>query len=148
MDWLAIKTGALLNTSAAVLDNVIQSGSNFESSLSPAAMRVVKGVMGNDVLSAGFLLMIVGSFYTFFKDLIVQYYYQVQSWFYVSVEVQEGDDCYKWLSEWVAERPLTKSVRHLTVKAVWDDDQEDQGYYRSNDTRQNERPRLLFLPGM
>lgn len=42
--------------------------------------------------------MIVGSFYTFFKDLIVQYYYNIVSWFYVSVEVQEGDDCYKWLS--------------------------------------------------
>jgi hypothetical protein len=42
--------------------------------------------------------MIIGSFYSFFRDMIVQYYYQVQSWFYVSVEVQEGDDCYKWLS--------------------------------------------------
>ncbi|KAF8939035.1 hypothetical protein BGZ58_010876 [Dissophora ornata] len=148
MEWLAVKTGALLNTSAAVLDNVVQSGSRFEATLSPAAMRVVKGVMGNDVLSAGFFLMIVGSFYTFFKDLAVQYYYQILSWFYVSVEVQEGDDCYKWLSEWVAERPLTKSVRHLTVKAVWNDEEEDQGYYRNNDNRQNERPRLMFLPGM
>jgi hypothetical protein len=54
--------------------------------------------MGNDVLSAGFFLMIMGSFYSFFRDLAVQYYYQIQSWFYVSVEVQEGDDCYKWLS--------------------------------------------------
>ncbi|KAG0321321.1 hypothetical protein BGZ99_003970 [Dissophora globulifera] len=148
MEWLAVKTGVLLNTSAAVLDNVVQSGSRFEATLSPAAMRVVKGVMGNDVLSAGFFLMIIGSFYTFFKDLIIQYYYQVQSWFYVSVEVQEGDDCYKWLSEWVAERPLTKSVRHLTVKAVWNDEEEVQNYYHSNDNRQNERPRLMFLPGM
>ncbi|KAF8986424.1 hypothetical protein BGZ46_003531 [Entomortierella lignicola] len=148
MDWLAVKTGSFLNSSAAVLDQVVQSGSRFESTLSPAAMRVVKGVMGNDVLSAGFFLMIVGSFYTFFKDLVIQYYYQVISWFYVSVEVQEGDDCYKWLSEWVAERPLTKSVRHLTVKAVWDDNDDDQGYYRNNDSRINERPRLLFLPGM
>ncbi|KAF9360884.1 hypothetical protein BGX26_007301 [Mortierella sp. AD094] len=148
MEWIVVKTGSLLNSSAAVLDQVVQSGSRFEATLSPAAMRVVKGVMGNDVLSAGFFLMIVGSFYTFFKDLVIQYYYQVLSWFYVSVEVQEGDDCYKWLSEWVAERPLTKSVRHLTVKAVWDDQDEDQGYYRNNDSRQNERPRLLFLPGM
>lgn len=54
--------------------------------------------MGNDVLSAGFFLMIMGSLYSFFRDMIVQYYYQIQSWFYVSVEVQEGDDCYKWLS--------------------------------------------------
>src|SRR5689334_292344 len=54
--------------------------------------------MGNDVLSAGFFLMIMGSFYTFFKDLFVRYYYEIQSWFYVSVEVQEGDDTYKWLS--------------------------------------------------
>lgn len=54
--------------------------------------------MGNDVLSAGFFLMIIGSFYTFFKDLFVRYYYEIQSWFYVSVEVQEGDDTYKWLS--------------------------------------------------
>lgn len=54
--------------------------------------------MGNDVLSAGFFLMIIGSCYTFFKDLFVSYYNEVQSWFYVSVEVQEGDDTYKWLS--------------------------------------------------
>ncbi|KAF9180894.1 hypothetical protein BGZ50_005857 [Haplosporangium sp. Z 11] len=148
MDWVASKAGTLLNNSAAILDHVIQSGSQFEATLSPAAMQVVRGVMGNDVLSAGFFLMIVGSFYTFFKDLLVQYYYQVQSWFYVSVEVQEGDDCYKWLSEWVAERPLTKSVRHLTVKAVWDDNDDEQNYYRSNDTQRNERPRLMFLPGM
>ncbi|KAF9172090.1 hypothetical protein BGX21_005458 [Mortierella sp. AD011] len=148
MEWIAIKTGSLLNSSAAVLDQVVQSGSSFEATLSPAAMRVVKGVMGNDVLSAGFFFMIFGTFYTFFKDLVIQYYYQILSWFYVSVEVQEGDDCYKWLSEWVAERPLTKSVRHLTVKAVWDDEDDDQGYYRSNDSRQNERPRLLFMPGM
>ncbi|KAF9436988.1 hypothetical protein BGZ76_002343 [Entomortierella beljakovae] len=148
MDWLADKTGSLLNSSAAVLDQVVQTGARFEATLSPAAMRVVKGVMGNDVLSAGFFLMIVGSFYTFFRDLAYQYYYQIQSWFYVSVEVQEGDECYKWLSEWVAERPLTKSVRHVTVKAIWDDEDEDQGYYRNNDSRVNERPRLVFLPGM
>ncbi|KAG0216088.1 hypothetical protein BGX28_005983 [Mortierella sp. GBA30] len=148
MDWLAIKTGALLNSSAAVLDHVVQSGSRFEATLSPAAMKVVKGLMGNDVLSAGFFLMIVGSFYSFFKDLAIQYYYQIQSWFFVSVEVQEGDDCYKWLSEWVAERPLTKSVRHLTVRAVWEEEEEEQNYYRRSDDRRDERPKLMFLPGM
>ncbi|KAF9104797.1 hypothetical protein BGX29_001278 [Mortierella sp. GBA35] len=110
-------------------------------------MKVIKGVMGNDVLSAGFFLMIMGSFYTFFKDLFVRYYYEIQSWFYVSVEVQEGDDTYKWLSEWVAERPLTKSVRHLTVKAVWDDDSDNDDYYSNNNSK-DERPRLLFMPGM
>ncbi|KAG0001964.1 hypothetical protein BGZ65_003028, partial [Modicella reniformis] len=91
MDWLVDKTGAFLNTSAAVLDNVVQSGSRFEATLSPAAMRVVK-------------------------------------------------------SKWVAERPLTKSVRHLTVKAVWSED--DERSYYSGDSHQNERPRLMFLPGM
>ncbi|KAG0244295.1 P-loop containing nucleoside triphosphate hydrolase protein [Mortierella sp. GBAus27b] len=146
MEWIVDKTGVLLNTSAQILDNVVQSGSRFEATLSPAAMRVVKSIMGNDVLSAGFFLMIMGSFYSFFRDLAVQYYYQIQSWFYVSVEVQEGDDCYKWLSEWVADRPLAKSVRHLTVKAVWSEE-EERNYY-SSDSRQNERPRLLFLPGM
>jgi len=43
MDWLVVKTGALLNSSAAVLDTVVESGSRFEATLSPAAMRVVKG---------------------------------------------------------------------------------------------------------
>ncbi|KAF9147009.1 hypothetical protein BG015_011416 [Linnemannia schmuckeri] len=151
MDWIASKTGTLLNSTVQVLDQVldqaVQSGSRFEATLSPAAMKVVKGVMGNDVLSAGFFLMIIGSFYTFFKDLFVRYYYEIQSWFYVSVEVQEGDDTYKWLSEWVAERPLTKSVRHLTVKAVWDDDSDNDDYYSNNNSK-DERPRLLFMPGM
>ncbi|KAF9907255.1 hypothetical protein EC991_011156 [Linnemannia zychae] len=147
MDWVASKTGVLLNSTVQVIDQVVQSGSQFEATLSPAAMKVIKGVMGNDVLSAGFFLMIMGSFYTFFKDLFVRYYYEIQSWFYVSVEVQEGDDTYKWLSEWVAERPLTKSVRHLTVKAVWDEDSDDDDYYSSNNTK-DERPRLLFMPGM
>lgn len=54
--------------------------------------------MGNDVLSAGFFLMIIGSSYTFFKDLIVGYYHEIQSWFYVSIVVQEGDQLYNWLS--------------------------------------------------
>ncbi|KAG0341852.1 hypothetical protein BG004_005875 [Podila humilis] len=149
MDWLVGKTGEFLNSSAAVLDQVVQQSTQFEATLSPAAMKIVHGVLGNDVLSAGFFLMIIGSSYTFFKDLILQYYHEFLSWFYVSVEVQEGDECYKWLSEWVAERPLTKSVRHLTVKAVWDDDDDDdQGYYRSNDNHKDERPRLVFLPGM
>ncbi|KAG0054003.1 hypothetical protein BGZ83_012173 [Gryganskiella cystojenkinii] len=150
MEWIASKTGALLNSSAAVLDQFIQTGSRFETTLSPSAMKVVKGVMGNDVLSAGFFLMVVGSFYTFFKDLAFQYYNEFISWFYVSVEVQEGDECYKWLSEWVAERPLEKSVRHLTVKAVWPDDDEDNGgyYNRYDDNHKDERPKLLFLPGM
>ncbi|KAG0316565.1 hypothetical protein BGZ97_006649 [Linnemannia gamsii] len=147
MDWIASKTGSLLNSTVQVIDQVVQSGTNFEATLSPAAMKVVKGVMGNDVLSAGFFLMIMGSFYTFFKDLFVRYYYEIQSWFYVSVEVQEGDDTYKWLSEWVAERPLTKSVRHLTVKAVWDDDSDNDDYYGNNNSK-DERPRLLFMPGM
>ncbi|KAK3809047.1 MAG: P-loop containing nucleoside triphosphate hydrolase protein [Linnemannia elongata] len=147
MDWIASKTGTLLNSTVQVIDQVVQSGSRFEATLSPAAMKVVKGVMGNDVLSAGFFLMIIGSFYTFFKDLFVRYYYEIQSWFYVSVEVQEGDDTYKWLSEWVAERPLTKSVRHLTVKAVWDDDSDSDDYYSNNNSK-DERPRLLFMPGM
>ncbi|KAF9276554.1 hypothetical protein BGZ88_001643 [Linnemannia elongata] len=147
MDWIASKTGTLLNSTVQIIDQVVQSGSSFEATLSPAAMKVVKGVMGNDVLSAGFFLMIMGSFYTFFKDLFVRYYYEIQSWFYVSVEVQEGDDTYKWLSEWVAERPLTKSVRHLTVKAVWDEDSDDDDYYSNNNSK-DERPRLLFMPGM
>ncbi|KAG0273243.1 hypothetical protein BGZ95_010935 [Linnemannia exigua] len=146
MDWVASKTGTLLNSTVQVLDQVVQSGSRFEATLSPAAMKIIKGVMGNDVLSAGFFLMIIGSFYTFFKDLFVRYYYEIQSWFYVSVEVQEGDDTYKWLSEWVAERPLTKSVRHLTVKAVWDEDSDNDDYYSNNS--KDERPRLLFMPGM
>ncbi|KAG0286226.1 hypothetical protein BGZ96_009625 [Linnemannia gamsii] len=147
MDWIALKTSTLLNSTVQVIDQVVQSGSHFEATLSPAAMKVVKGVMGNDVLSAGFFLMIIGSCYTFFKDLIVRYYNEIQSWFYVSVEVQEGDDTFKWLSEWVAERPLTKSVRHLTVKAVWDEDSDDDDYYSNNNSK-DERPRLLFMPGM
>jgi hypothetical protein len=49
--------------------------------------------------------------------------------------------------EWVAERPLTKSVRHLTVKAVWDDDSDNDDYYGNNNSK-DERPRLLFMPGM
>ncbi|KAF9429579.1 hypothetical protein BGZ94_010230 [Podila epigama] len=148
MDWVFVKTGALLNSSAEVLDHVVQRGTQLESSLSPAAMKVIRGVLGNDVLSAGFFLMIMGSFYTFFKDLIVRYYNEFISWFYVSVEVQEGDDCYKWLSEWVADRPLTKSVRHLTVKAQWDDSDDDDNYYRNSSNQNEERPRLVFLPGM
>ncbi|KAG9064053.1 hypothetical protein KI688_003232 [Linnemannia hyalina] len=146
MDWIVSKTGTLLNSTVLVLDQVVQSGSRFEATLSPAAMKVVKGVMGNDVLSAGFFLMVIGSCYSFFKDLFVRYYYEIQSWFYVSVEVQEGDDTYKWLSEWVAERPLTKSVRHLTVKAVWPDDNNDDDYYNNNS--KDERPNLLFMPGL
>lgn len=51
------------------------------------------------------------------------------------------------LLDWVAERPLTKSVRHLTVKAVWNEE-EERGYYHNNSARQDERPRLQFLPGM
>ena len=54
--------------------------------------------MGNDVLSAGFFLMILGSSYKFFKDLVVAYFREVQSWFYVSIVVQEGDQLYGWLS--------------------------------------------------
>ncbi|KAF9584192.1 hypothetical protein BGW38_007271 [Lunasporangiospora selenospora] len=145
MEWLVSKTGSFLNSTAAVFDHVIQVSTGLEATLSPAAIRVVKTIMGNDVLSAGFFLMILGSFYTFFRDLIVQYYYEVVSWFYVSVEVEEGDDCYRWLSDWVAERPLTTSVRHLTVKATWDDEREEGGYYQS--TRGDERPRLVFIPG-
>jgi len=50
--------------------------------------------------------------------------------------------------EWVAERPLEKSVRHLTVKAVWPtEDDDDHSYYR-DDSHKDERPKLLFLPGM
>jgi hypothetical protein len=51
MEWLALKTGALLNSSAAVLDQVIQTGSRFETTLSPSAMKVVKG--GNASLLSG-----------------------------------------------------------------------------------------------
>lgn len=51
MDWLADKTGSLLNTSAVILDNVVQSGSRFEATLSPAAIRVVKASMSRLSLS-------------------------------------------------------------------------------------------------
>jgi len=43
MDWIAAKTGALLNSSAAVLDQVVQTGTRLETTLSPSAMKVVKG---------------------------------------------------------------------------------------------------------
>lgn len=43
MDWIASKTGTLLNSTVQVIDQVVQSGSRFEATLSPAAMKVVKG---------------------------------------------------------------------------------------------------------
>ncbi|KAG0059953.1 hypothetical protein BGZ89_012668 [Linnemannia elongata] len=110
---LMTKTGALLNSAADVFDQVVLAASQFESTLSPAAMSVVKGFMGNDVLSAGFFLMIIGSSYKFSKDLIIGYYREVQSCFYVSIVVKEGDQLYNWLSDRISERPFTNSVRHL-----------------------------------
>ncbi|CAO3574456.1 unnamed protein product [Mortierella alpina] len=144
MDTLVTKAGTLLNSAAAVFDQIVVAGSRLESTLSPAAMNVVKGIMGNDVLSAGFFLMIIGSSYTFFKDMIVGYYNEVQSWFYVSIIVQEDDQLYNWLSDWVAERPLTKSVRHLSVKTVWAEIDEDLDYFDDGD---EERPKLVYAPG-
>ncbi|KAF9201493.1 hypothetical protein BGZ59_002685 [Podila verticillata] len=144
MDTLVTKTGTLLNSAADVFDQVVLAASQFESTLSPAAMSVVKGFMGNDVLSAGFFLMIIGSSYTFFKDLIVGYYQEVQSWFYVSIVVQEGDQLYNWLSDWISERPLTKSVRHLAATTVWPENDEDLDYF---DDGEEERPKLVYAPG-
>ncbi|KAF8936754.1 hypothetical protein BGZ47_009359 [Haplosporangium gracile] len=144
MDTLVTKTGTLLNSAADVFDKVVLTASQFESTLSPAAMSVVKGFMGNDVLSAGFFLMIIGSSYTFFKDLIVNYYHEVQSWFYVSIVVQEGDQLYNWLSDWVSERPLTNSIRHLAAKTVWPENNEDLDYF---DDGEEERPKLVYAPG-
>ncbi|KAF9926371.1 hypothetical protein BGZ75_008502 [Mortierella antarctica] len=144
MDTLVTKAGTLLNSAAAVFDQIVLAGSRLESTLSPAAMNVVKGIMGNDVLSAGFFLMIIGSSYTFFKDLIVGYYNEVQSWFYVSIVVHDGDQLYNWLSDWVAERPLTKSVRHLSAKTVWAENDDDLDYFDDDD---EERPQLVYAPG-
>ncbi|KAF9128921.1 hypothetical protein BG015_004271 [Linnemannia schmuckeri] len=144
MDTLVTKTGTLLNSAADVFDQVVLAASRFESTLSPAAMSVVKGFMGNDVLSAGFFLMIIGSSYTFFKDLIVGYYHEVQSWFYVSIVVQEGDQLYNWLSDWISERPLTNSIRHLAAKTVWPENDEDLDYF---DDGEEERPKLVYAPG-
>ncbi|KAG0079266.1 hypothetical protein BGZ90_003104 [Linnemannia elongata] len=144
MDMLMTKTGALLNGAADVFDQVVLAASQFESTLSPAAMSVVKGFMGNDVLSAGFFLMIIGSSYTFFKDLIVGYYREVQSWFYVSIVVQEGDQLYNWLSDWISERPLTNSIRHLAAKTVWPENDKDLDYF---DDGEEKRPKLVYAPG-
>ncbi|KAG0293401.1 hypothetical protein BGZ96_002869 [Linnemannia gamsii] len=144
MDTLVAKTGTLLNSAADVFDQVVSKASQFESTLSPAAMSVVRGFMGNDVLSAGFFLMIIGSSYTFFKDLIVGYYQEVQSWFYVSIIVQEGDQLYNWLSDWISERPLTNSIRHLSAKTVWPENDEDLDYF---DDGEEERPKLVYAPG-
>ncbi|KAG0057831.1 hypothetical protein BGZ83_000018 [Gryganskiella cystojenkinii] len=144
MDAIMTKAGTLLNSAADVFDQVVLAASKFESTLSPAAMSVVRGFMGNDVLSAGFFLMIIGSSYTFFKDLIVGYYNEVQSWFYVSIVVQEGDQLYNWLSDWISERPLTKSIRHLSAKTVWPENDEDLDYF---DDGEEERPKLVYAPG-
>ncbi|KAF9165707.1 hypothetical protein BGX20_000481 [Mortierella sp. AD010] len=144
METLMGKAGGLINSAADVFDGVVLTASKFESMLSPAAMSVVKGFLGNDVLSAGFFLMIIGSSYTFFKDLIVGYYREVQSWFYVSIIVQEGDQLYSWLSDWIAERPLTNSIRHLAAKTVWPDNDEVQDYF---DDGEEERPKLVYSPG-
>ncbi|KAF9905580.1 hypothetical protein EC991_001541 [Linnemannia zychae] len=100
--------------------------------------------MGNDVLSAGFFLMIIGSSYTFFKDLIVGYYNEVQSWFYVSIVVQEGDQLYNWLSDWISERPLTKSIRHLAATTVWEEREEDLDFFENGE---EQRPKLMYAPG-
>ncbi|KAF9582137.1 hypothetical protein BGW38_000594 [Lunasporangiospora selenospora] len=144
MEVLASKTGTLLNGAADVFDQVVLAASKFESTLSPAAMSIVRGFMGNDVLSAGFFLMIVGSSYTFFKNLIINYYNEVQSWFYVSIVVQEGDQLYNWLSDWIAERPLTKSIRHLTAKTMWTETERSLDYF---DDGEEERPKLVYAPG-
>ncbi|KAF8980703.1 hypothetical protein BGZ46_003835 [Entomortierella lignicola] len=67
-------------------------------------------------------------------NFISQYYNRIISRFYVTIEVEEGDECYKWLSEWVADRSWTKSARYLFVKASWS--------FSTSD-----RPHLMFLPG-
>ncbi|KAF8947128.1 hypothetical protein BGZ52_008160, partial [Haplosporangium bisporale] len=77
-------------------------------------------------------------------DLIVGYYQEVQSWFYVSIVVQEGDQLYNWLSDWISERPLTKSVRHLAAMTVWPENDEDLDYF---DDGEEERPKLVYAPG-
>ncbi|KAG0228527.1 hypothetical protein BGW41_003387 [Actinomortierella wolfii] len=146
MDWLVSKTTTIINSYASTLDNVIEAGTKLESTLSPAATRIIRTIFGNDVLSAGFFLMIIGGMYTFLKDSIIYYYNEILGWFYVSVEVQEGDECYDWLNDWVAGRPLTRSVSHLTVKAVWDSDDNDD-YIYNYDNHREERPKLVFLPG-
>lgn len=43
MDTLMTKTGTLLNGAADVFDQVVLAASQFESTLSPAAMSVVRG---------------------------------------------------------------------------------------------------------
>ncbi|KAF9123611.1 hypothetical protein BGW39_008825 [Mortierella sp. 14UC] len=118
----------LLNSAADVFDQVVVMASQFESTLSPATMSVVKGSMGNDALSAGFFLMIIGSSYTFFKDLVVGYYHKDQSWFYVSI---------------ISERPLTNSIRHPAAKTIWPENDEDLDYF---DDSKEERPKLVYAP--
>ncbi|KAF9161575.1 hypothetical protein DFQ26_004393 [Actinomortierella ambigua] len=145
MEWLVDKAGDALNSYASVIDGIVQTGSKLESTLSPTASSLIRGFLGNDVLTAGFFVMIIGTVVSFLKDSIINTFNDLLDWFYVSVEVDENDMCYDWLSDWLSTRLLNGSVRHFTVKAVWGTDNDD--WFETNDKFDEDRPELVFMPG-
>ncbi|KAF9974122.1 hypothetical protein BGZ73_002592 [Actinomortierella ambigua] len=127
MEWIVDKTGEVLNSYASVIDDVAQIGSKLESTLSPTANSLIRGFLGNDVLTAGFFVMVVGTVLTFLRNKITAIIDDIMDWFYVSVEVDENDMCYDWLN------------------AVWGSD--DNDWFQTEDKFDEDRPELVFMPG-
>lgn len=81
---------------------------------------------GNPYLSAGFGILFVTTLYQYFWKLVYYLWHRFKKTTYFSINVDQGDESYRWLMEWFSEQPYCKEAREMSIRASWGPQQPGQ----------------------
>jgi len=95
--------------------------------------------LGNDVVSGGLVLILIGSMLAFMHYLLGLAWDRFKRYLFVSLEVRKEDECYEWIMAWLAEMNKTQYTRDLSVVTMRERDE-------YGNTRRGRKPCLSFAP--
>ncbi|RUS35110.1 hypothetical protein BC938DRAFT_475844 [Jimgerdemannia flammicorona] len=148
--WVIHDTQHFLNRTATAIETLIESD-YLERFLGPSATRLVARFFGNDYLSAGLFLVICGSLVSPSQAFFHEFYLYLWKTITVSIVIEEKDEAYHALEEFLADHPYSGRIRNLVVRSIWERDHDPDpakgsGVYGGSPAGR-ERPRLLYAPG-
>ena len=105
-------------------------------------MDITTGLFdGNQFLSAGFILMILGGILVWLKGVPGQLWDFFERFFIVKIEILDDDEAYQWMQIWLAERLKdTLSISVVTKRGPLNKDDSDSPLWVDN------KPKVYFVP--
>ncbi len=92
--------------------------------MTPDLFETIKTALGNQFVSGGLVLGLIGAIMAAARHLPGRFGLWVASRFTVSVTVHNDDAAFEWFASWLDKHPYSRRARMLTASTVWTEDTE------------------------